>query len=85
MNFRRGSTASPMRIVKISSVSDSILDLNLEQRAFFRIHCGFPKLLGIHFTQALITLDLQILLSSSMMWSINAWRSFNVVRSIRRL
>ena len=62
MNFRRGSTASPINTVKISIGFDRVVDPDFEQRALVRIHRRLPKLLRIHFAQTFVTLDRQILL-----------------------
>ena len=63
MKFRRGSTSSPMRIVKISSTPVTSSSLTRKQRADFRIHRRFPELIRIHFAQTFIALDAEPLLT----------------------
>ena len=55
---RRGSTTSPISIDTTSSAWDASFDFNLEQRPMIWIHCCFPQLFGVHFTQTLVTLNL---------------------------
>ena len=47
-----------MSVVKASSVS--AVFQNLKQAAALRVHCRLPKLIGIHFTETLISLYLGI-------------------------
>ena len=61
MNFRRGSTSSPINVEKISSASYGVLDLHLQQRAGVGIHRGLPQLLGVHLSKAFVALDVQAL------------------------
>ena len=60
MNFRRLSTFSPISVEKISSAACGVVKAHPEQRARFRIHRGFPELVGIHFAQAFEPRDREI-------------------------
>ena len=64
MNWRRGSTTSPIRIVNISVGFDGIIvvEIDLQQLALFGVHRGFEKLLRVHFAQTFEALDLHALL-----------------------
>ena len=57
MNARRGSTSSPISVVKISSDAMASSICTLQQPAHGGIHRRFPELLGIHLAQALVALD----------------------------
>ena len=59
MNCRRGSTASPIKMLKISSVPTASLTCTSSNRRFLRIHGGVPQLVRIHLPQALVALDLK--------------------------
>ena len=65
MNRRLGSTASPIRIVKMASVcTASSIETFIRVRDL-RIHGGAPELLRVHFAQPLVTLDGEILFPES--------------------
>ena len=57
MNWRRGSTSSPISVVKISPALIASSICTLQQDALRRVHRGFPELLGIHLAQPLVALD----------------------------
>jgi hypothetical protein len=40
-----------------------VFDLNLKESSSLGIHGGFPQLFGVHFTETLITLYMQVLLA----------------------
>ncbi len=61
MNSRRGSTTSPISVVKISSASSAWSTLHLEERADGRIERGLPELLGVHLAETLVALDREAL------------------------
>ena len=51
MKFRRGSTSSPISVVKTSSAAMAS-SICTRSGAHLRVHGGFPQLLGVHFAQA---------------------------------
>ena len=57
MNLRRSSTFSPISVEKISSAATASSRRTFSSVRDFRVHGGVPKLLGIHFAQALETGD----------------------------
>ena len=65
MKFRRGSTSSPMRMVKISSTPVMSSSLTCNSVRVFRIHRRFPQLIGIHFAQSFVALDAEALLADA--------------------
>jgi hypothetical protein len=62
MNFRRGSTLSPISTVKSPSVSMPSSIVHLEHRTLLRVHRRFPELFGIHLTKTFVSLDRKIFL-----------------------
>jgi hypothetical protein len=58
MNSRRGSTTSPISVLKICVGGDRVFDPHLQQAAGVRVHRGFPQLFRVHFAEALEALDL---------------------------
>ena len=87
MNLRRGSTWSPIKHGEDFVGLDRVVDADLQQRARFRIHRRFPKLLGIHFAQAFVTLNGQILFRGrehALKQKRRAWRSLRWCRFRRR-
>ena len=62
MNWRRGSTASPIRIVKSSSALAASSTVTSSSRRAFGIHGGFPELGRVHLTETLVALDVEALL-----------------------
>jgi hypothetical protein len=56
MKLRRGSTSSPMRVVKISSAPMASSICTLSRSTHLGVHGRFPELRGIHFTEPLVTL-----------------------------
>ena len=62
MNLRRGSTASPIRTVKIIVSFHSVVDSYFQQSSLVGIHRRFPKLLRVHFPEAFVTLNRQVFL-----------------------
>ena len=60
MNWRRGSTSSPIRrrehLVGFDRVV--VVQVDLEQLALVRVHRGLEQLLRVHFAQAFEALDL---------------------------
>ena len=65
MNSRRGSTSSPIRMVKIWSASTASSTVHLQQRALRRVHRRLPELLRVHFAEALVALDREALAGAS--------------------
>ena len=63
MNSRRGSTSSPISLVKMSSASADVVDPHLQQRPRLRVERRLPELLGVHLAQALVALQRQPLLA----------------------
>ena len=61
MNARRGSTASPIRIVKISSALTESSMVTWRKVRFPGVHGRLPELLGVHLAQALVPLDREAL------------------------
>ncbi len=57
MKSRRGSTTSPISLVKMSSASARSSILTLQEGAGFRVKRGFPKLFGVHLAQTLVALE----------------------------
>ena len=57
MNSRRGSTWSPISVVKISSAATASSILHLHQSPRLGIHRRFPELFRVHFAEALVALD----------------------------
>jgi hypothetical protein len=53
MNWRRGSTSSPIKPHKHFLGLDGVGQFNAQQLAPDRIHRGLKKFLGVHFTQPL--------------------------------
>ncbi len=62
MKARRGSTASPMSTVKISSASTSSSIGDLEENAGLGVHGGVPELGRVHLSETLVALDSETLL-----------------------
>ena len=63
MNLRRLSTSSPIRVEKIFFAFDGVFEANLQERALLGIHGRFGKLLGVHFAETLVALDVGVLLA----------------------
>ena len=63
MNSRRGSTTSPISLVKMSSASARSSTLTCKQRARLGVQRGFPQLVGVHLAQTLVALQGQALLA----------------------
>ena len=61
MKSLRGSTFSPISIVKIASAIGGVLAVDLEQRPRLRVHRRLPELVGVHLAEALEALDGQVL------------------------
>ena len=61
MKSLRGSTRSPMSIVKIASASPASSTSTLQQRPRLRVHRRLPELVGVHLAEALEALDAQVL------------------------
>ena len=57
MKSLRGATFSPMSIVKISSASRGVLDVDPQERPRLRVHRRLPELVGVHLAEALEALD----------------------------
>ena len=60
MNFLRGGTWSPMSMSKTSSAAGGVFEVHPQQRARGGVHGRVPQLLGVHFTQTLVALDLEL-------------------------
>ena len=58
MKIRRGSTSSPISREDFVGVG-GILYSHLFEQSTFRIHSGFPQLLGVHLTKTLVTLGVK--------------------------
>ena len=57
MKFLRGSTSSPMRMVKISSTPVTSSSFTRKSVRALGVHGGFPELAWIHFAQTFIALN----------------------------
>ena len=65
MNCRRRSTSSPISTLNMPLGFAGFFQGDAQQHAPARIQRGFPKLLAVHFAQALESLDLDPLLPSA--------------------
>ena len=62
MNWRRGSTASPMRTVKMSSAPRRVLDADLQEACGSRGSWSSPRAARVHLAEPLVALDREPLL-----------------------
>ena len=86
MNSRRGSTTSPISLVKMSSASSTSLTLTCSSERAFGVERGLPELLGVHLAEAFVALQRQALAAGvgHRLEEVDAARGSAVSSSLRR-
>lgn len=59
MNSRRGSTRSPHELLERIAGGFGVLDGHAQQGTVLGVHGRYPELFGVHFTEALVALDIE--------------------------
>ena len=74
MKARRGSTSSPISVVKDFIGQARVFELYLQHATHRWIECGFPQFFGIHFAEVFVALDVVGFLPSASRARSERWR-----------